>query len=95
MGLDEKQQLMGNFEKILKFFGENSIEKLTLFIFYFFYFFENLLLKVEPSEITPFFYNNFFAFWGDFPPLPPGYALTPTMLPVSSISEILDILLES
>ena len=26
-----------------------------------------MLLKIEPSEITPFFYNNFFGFDGDFP----------------------------
>ena len=70
--MDEKPKLLGNFEKILKFFDENSIEKLN---FLFFYFFENLLLKIELSEITPFFYNNFFGFGGDFPPSPPGYAL--------------------
>ena len=39
-------------------------------------FFENLLLKIEPSEITPFFYNNLFRFrGGGIPPFPPGYAL--------------------
>ena len=37
-----------------------------------FYFFGNLLLKIEPSEITPFFFNNFFGLGGGFPP---GYAL--------------------
>ena len=42
--LKEKHKLLGNFEKILKFFDENSIEKLNLFIYYLF-FFENLLLK--------------------------------------------------
>ena len=69
--LDEKHKLLGNFEKILKFFDENSLEKLN-----FLYFFENLLLKIELSEITTFFYNNFFGFGGrDFPPSPPGYAL--------------------
>ena len=36
---------------------------------------EHLLLKIEPLEIPPFFYNNFFRFRGDFPPFPPGYAL--------------------
>ena len=78
--MDEKRKLLGNFEKILKFFDENSIENLNFFIFYF-YFFENLLLKIEPSEITPFFYNKFFGFGGggNFP-LPPwlrpcGYVL--------------------
>ena len=28
-GLDEKYKLLGNFEKILKIFNENSIEKLN------------------------------------------------------------------
>ena len=74
--LDEKHKLLGNFEKILKFFDENSLEKLNFLIFSI-YFFENLLLKIEPSEITPVFYNNFFGFGGggNFPPSPPGYAL--------------------
>ena len=72
--LDEKHKLVGNFEKILKFFDENSL-KMEFFIFLFF--FENLLLKIELSEITPFFYNNFFGFGEgrNSPPLPPGYAL--------------------
>ena len=71
--LDEKPKLLGNFEKILKFFDENSIEKLnSLFFFYFLFFFENLFQKIELSEITPFFYNNFFGFGGgEFPPFPP------------------------
>ena len=72
--MDENPKLLGNFEKILKFFDENSIEKLN-FLFFFiliFFSFENLLLKIELSEITPFFYNNFFGFGGgDFPPFPP------------------------
>ena len=43
-----------------------------IFLFLFFIFFENLLLKIELSEITPFFYNNFFGFGGgEFPPFPP------------------------
>ena len=33
-----------------------------------------MLLKIEPSEITPFFYNNFFRFRGGFSPFPIGYA---------------------
>ena len=70
-----------NSEKILKIFNENSIENLNfyfifIFILFFILFFENLLLKIEPSEITPVFYNSFFRFrGGDFPPFPPGYAL--------------------
>ena len=76
--LDENPKLLGTFEKILKFFDENSIEKLHFysFLFLFFISFENLLLKIELSEITPFFYNNFFGFrGGGISPLPPGYAL--------------------
>ena len=37
-----------------------------------------MLLKIEPSGITPVFYNNFFRFGGGggiSPPSPPGYAL--------------------
>ena len=36
------------------------------------------MLKIEHSEITPFFYNNFFNFGGQgnvpYPVFPPGYA---------------------
>ena len=35
-----------------------------IFILLLILFFENLLLKIEPSEITPVFYNNFFRFRG-------------------------------
>ena len=66
--MDEKLKLLGNFEN----FDENSIEKLT---FYLIFILENFLLKIEPSEITPFFYNNFFRFGGIFPLSLPGYAL--------------------
>ena len=38
--------------EILKNFNENSIEKLN-FLFLFYYFSENLLVKIEPSETTP------------------------------------------
>ena len=55
----------GNFEKILKFFGENSIENLNFCLFL-----EKLLLKIEPSEITSFFYNNFSRFGGGVDPPP-------------------------
>ena len=43
-----------NFEKILKLFDENSIEKLNLYLF-----FGEFVAKKETSEITSFFYNNF------------------------------------
>ena len=36
--------------EILKIFDENSIEKLN---FLFYYFLEDLLVKIEPSETTP------------------------------------------
>ena len=56
-----------NAREILKIFDENSIEKVN----YLFIFLENLLLKIEPSEITQFFYNNFVGFGGrEFPPPP-------------------------
>ena len=42
-----------------KFFEQNSIEKLSFKLFL-----ENLLLKIEPSEIPLFFYNKFSPFGG-------------------------------
>ena len=43
------------------------LQKNSIFLFS-----ENLLQKIEPSEITPFFLNNFFGSGGggDFPPFP-------------------------
>ena len=59
--------------KIWENFDETSIEKLN-FYFIFIFILEILLLKIEPSEITPFFLQQFFRFrgGGEFPP---GYAL--------------------
>ena len=57
--LDEKHKLLGNFEKTLKYFDENYIEKLN---FLFLFAIEKLLLKIELSETTPFLYNDFFGF---------------------------------
>ena len=37
--LDEKHKLLGNFEKILKFFDKNSLEKLNFLFFYFIFYF--------------------------------------------------------
>ena len=49
-----------------EFFDKNSLEKLNFYLF-----FENLLLIIEPSEITSFFYNNSFNFGGgDVPCVP-------------------------
>ena len=60
-----KNTLLEIFENILKVFDENSIEKGIFLLFL-----ENLLLKIEPSEITSFFYTNFFRFRRGFPPFP-------------------------
>ena len=60
--LDEKHKFFEIFEKFLKIFDENSIEKLNFLLFL-----ENLLLKIEPSEISSFFYNSFFSFRGISP----------------------------
>ena len=55
-------------EKILKFFDKYSLEKLNFYLFL-----EKLLLKIEPSEMTSFFYNKFFNFGGggNVPCVPP------------------------
>ena len=66
-----KTQIAGRFWENSEIFWWNFYRKIEFFYFYFF----NLLLKIEPSVITPFFYNNFFRFRGDFPPSPPAYAL--------------------
>ena len=73
-----KTQIVGKFWENFEFFDENSIEKL-IFLYFIFYFFENLLLKIEPSEIAP----HFFGFGGWISPFPPGYALD--ILPFSWI----------
>ena len=64
--MDKKHKLFGNFEKILKIFDKNSIEKSNFYLFL-----ERLWLKIEPSEITSFFYNNFFNSGGGTFPVPP------------------------
>ena len=53
-------------ENCWEIFDENSIENLYLYLYFIL---ENLLLKIEPSEITPFFYNIFSVSGGI--PLPP------------------------
>ena len=64
--MDKKHKLFGNFEKILKIFDKNSIEKLN-----FSRLLEKCFLKIDPSEITSFFYNNSFNFWrGNVPRVP-------------------------
>ena len=64
-----KTQSLWNFEKVLmKILLKNWISILFLILF-----FENLLLKIEPSEIT--FSTRFFRFRGGFPTYRSGYAL--------------------
>ena len=64
--MDEKYKFLENFEKFLKFLDKNSLEKMNFYLFL-----EKLLLKIEPSEITSFFYNNLFNFVGTFPVFTP------------------------
>ena len=76
----KKPKLLGNFEKILKFFDENSIEKLNFFIFYFYFiFFSKICYQKLNFRNNTIFLQQFFRFrgGGGFPPpfLPPGYAL--------------------
>ena len=57
-----KRKLLGNFEKILKIFDENSIGKWNLFIFYFY--FGKFVTKNRAFGNNTIFYNNFFGFGG-------------------------------
>ena len=64
--LDVKYKLLGNFEKILKFYDENALEKLIII-----FFFEIFLQKIDHSEISPFFYSIISVSGGvEFPPFP-------------------------
>ena len=75
--LGRTTQIVRKFWENFEFVWWKFYRKIEFFIFYF-YFFENLLvkIKIEPSEITPFFYHNFFRFrGGGFHPFPPGYTL--------------------
>ena len=57
---------------LMKILLKNWIFILFLFKIIFNLVFENLLLNIEPSEITPVFYHNFFGFgWGGISPFPP------------------------
>ena len=71
--MDEKHKLLGKFWENFESFWWNFYRKIE----FLFLFFKNLLLKIELSKITPFFYKRFFGFGGgDFPhPLPAAYAL--------------------
>ena len=70
--LDEKHELLGNFEKILNFFDENSIEKLN-----FLFFIRKFVTKNRAFGNNTIFLQQFFRFrgGGGISPLPPGYAL--------------------
>ena len=72
--LDEKHNLLETCEEILKIFDEDSTEKLN-FYFIFNFIFRTFVTKIDPSEITSFFYNGFFGFGGIFHLSPPAYAL--------------------
>ena len=69
--LDEKHNLLGNFEKILKHFDENSIEKLN-FYFIFNLTFRKFVTKNRALGTNTIFLQQFFLFGGggDFPPSP-------------------------
>ena len=61
---------------MFKIFDENSMERL-----HFIYVWEILLLNIETSEITSFFYNNFSGSGGGVePPDPPPPPRTPLPL---------------
>ena len=78
--LDEKPKLLGNFEKILKFFDENSIEKLN-FLFFNFYFFRKFVTKNRAFGNNTIFLQQFFRFrGGDFPPFPLATPLSTSYL---------------
>ena len=67
--IGRKIQIVGKFwEKIENFWCKFN-RKIEFFII-----FGKLLLKIEPSEKTLFFYNIFFGFGGRISPFPPGYA---------------------
>ena len=65
-----KTQIVGKFLKKCWKFSKKILLKNWIFIL----FFENFLLKIEPPEITPVFYNNFvFGFGGGVSPLSPTW----------------------
>ena len=65
-----KNAVLGNFEKILKIFDENSLEKWN------FLFFRKFVTKNTAFRNNTIFLQQFFRFRrGGIPPFPPGYAL--------------------
>ena len=88
--LDKKHKLLGNFEKILKFFDKNSLEKLNFlfFIFLFFIFFRKFVTKNRAFGYNTIFLQQFFRFrgGGEFPPFPP--LATPLIAVLNPICKI-------
>ena len=68
---DEKRKALGNFEKIVKIFDENAIEKLNFFIFI-----RKFVTKNRAFGNNTIFLQQFFRFrgGGNFP-LSTGYAI--------------------
>ena len=64
-GFDEKHKFFVNFKHILKI--SDDINRKAAFET----FLETLFIKIEHSEITSFFYNNFFNFGGGTLPVFP------------------------
>ena len=78
--MDDKRKLLGNFEKLLKIFDENSIEKLNFnFNFIFNFIFRKSDTKNRAFRNNTILLQQFFRFpgVGEFPPSP-GYALGQT-----------------
>ena len=76
--LDEKRKLLRNFEKILKVFDENSIEKLHFYFIFILNFILNFIFRKFVTKNRAFgnntsFLQQFFRFrgGGEFPPFPP------------------------
>ena len=75
--MDEKSKLLGNFEKILNFFDENSIEKLNFyFLFLFNFIFRKFVTKNRAFENNTIFLQQFFSIsgGGERSVFPPGGA---------------------
>ena len=60
--MDEKRKLLGNFEKILENFDENSIEKLN-----FYFYFGKFVTKNRAFGNNTIFLQQFFPVSGGFP----------------------------
>ena len=63
-----KTQIVGKFEKMLKFFDENSIEKFIYF--YYFFYFRKFVTNTRAIRNYTIFLQHFFRFRGGFPSFP-------------------------